>query len=58
MDTMEAAVVLEKNLNQVLLDLHALDSDHTEPHFCDFLKSHFLDEVKLIKKTGNHLTNL
>ncbi|EPY83589.1 ferritin light chain 1-like protein [Camelus ferus] len=29
------------------------------PHFCDFLENHFLDEeVKLIKKIGNHLTNL
>ena len=27
-------------------------------HLCDFLESHLLDEqVKLIKKMGNHLTN-
>uniref|UniRef100_M0R597 Ferritin n=1 Tax=Rattus norvegicus TaxID=10116 RepID=M0R597_RAT len=51
---------LEKNLNQALLDLHALGSARTDPpHLCDFLESHFLDkEVKLIKKMGNHLTNL
>ncbi|OBS69126.1 hypothetical protein A6R68_02325 [Neotoma lepida] len=30
-----------------------------DPHLCDFLENHFLDEeVKLIKKMGNHLTNL
>uniref|UniRef100_A0A2K5F7U7 Ferritin n=1 Tax=Aotus nancymaae TaxID=37293 RepID=A0A2K5F7U7_AOTNA len=59
LDTMEAAMALEKNLNQALLDLHALGSARTDPHLCDFLESHFLDEeVKIIKKMGNHLTNL
>ncbi|KAM9075133.1 ferritin light chain-like [Megaptera novaeangliae] len=29
-----------------------------EPHLCDFLESHFLDEeVRLIRKKGDHLTN-
>ncbi|XP_036127225.1 ferritin light chain-like [Molossus molossus] len=57
-DAMEATLALEKNLNQVLLDLHALGSTHVDPHFCDFLENHFLEkEVKLIKKMGNHLTN-
>ena len=29
------------------------------PHLCDFLESHFLDEeVRLIRKKGDHLTNL
>ena len=55
---MEAALAMEKNLNQALLDLHALGSARTDPHLCDFLESHFLDkEVKLIKM-GNHLNNL
>ena len=56
---MEAASNMEKNLNQALLDLHALGSAWTDPHLCNFLESHFLDEeVKLIKKVGDHLTNL
>nr|XP_058161584.1 ferritin light chain-like [Dasypus novemcinctus] len=59
LDAMEAALVLEKSLNQALLDLHALGSANTDPHLCDFLETHFLDEeVKLIKKIGDHLTNL
>ncbi|KAB0339081.1 hypothetical protein FD754_024148 [Muntiacus muntjak] len=46
-DAMEAALLIEKNLNQALLDLHGLASNH------------LLDEeVKLIKKMGDHLTNL
>ncbi|XP_042106771.1 uncharacterized protein LOC121819707 [Ovis aries] len=58
-DAMEAALLVEKNLNQALLDLHGLASARGDPHICDFLENHFLDEeVKLIKKMGNHLTNL
>ncbi|KAJ1069243.1 hypothetical protein K5549_000554 [Capra hircus] len=58
-DAMEAALLLEKNLNQALLDLHGLASARGDPHICDFLENHFLDEeVKLIKKMGDHLTNL
>ncbi|XP_033082930.1 ferritin light chain-like [Trachypithecus francoisi] len=58
-DAMKAAMALEKKLNQALLDLHALGSAHTDPHLCDFLETHFLDEeAKLIKKMGDHLTNL
>uniref|UniRef100_A0A8C0LUA8 Ferritin n=1 Tax=Canis lupus dingo TaxID=286419 RepID=A0A8C0LUA8_CANLU len=59
LDAMEAALLLEKSLNQALLDLHALGSARADPHLCDFLENHFLDEeVKLIKKMGDHLTNL
>ncbi|KAL1770923.1 ferritin light chain 1 [Sigmodon hispidus] len=59
LEAMEAALALEKNLNQALLDLHSLGSARTDPHLYDFLENHFLDEeVKLIKKMGNHLTNL
>nr|XP_058151743.1 ferritin light chain-like [Dasypus novemcinctus] len=55
LDAMEAALVLEKSF----LDLHALGSANTDPHPCDLLENHFLDEeVKLIKKIGDHLTNL
>ena len=56
---MEAAFLVEKNLNQALLDQHGLASARGDPHICDFLEDHFLDEeVKLIKKLGDHLTNL
>ncbi|XP_042527683.1 ferritin light chain-like [Dipodomys spectabilis] len=49
-EAMEAALALKKNLNQAILDLHALGSAPS---------NHFLDEeVKLIKKMGDHLTNL
>nr|XP_033816338.1 ferritin light chain, oocyte isoform-like [Geotrypetes seraphini]XP_033816339.1 ferritin light chain, oocyte isoform-like [Geotrypetes seraphini] len=56
---MEFALKLEKTLNQALLDLHKTAMDHIDPHMCDFLESCFLEEeVKLIKRLGDHLTNL
>ncbi|XP_006893041.1 PREDICTED: ferritin light chain-like [Elephantulus edwardii] len=59
LDAMQAALALEKNLNQALLDLHAVGSAHTDPHLRDFLENHFLDEeVKLLKEVGDHLTNI
>uniref|UniRef100_A0A2K5PLL1 Ferritin n=1 Tax=Cebus imitator TaxID=2715852 RepID=A0A2K5PLL1_CEBIM len=50
LNAMEAAMALEKNLNQALLDLHALGSARTDPHL--------YEEVKIIKKMDDHLTNL
>ena len=48
---LEAALLIEKNLNQTILDLHGLGCTREDPHFCDFLENHFLDEkVKFIKK--------
>ena len=38
-DAMEAAILLEKNLNQALLDLHALGFAYEGSHLCDFLEN-------------------
>ena len=59
-EAMEAALVLEKTCTRPSrIYLHALGSARTDPHLCGFLESHFLDEeVKLIRKMGDHLTNL
>ena len=58
-NAMEATLLMEKNLNQAFLGLQSLGSAHTDPHICDFLQNHFLDEeVKLVKKMGDHLTHL
>ena len=53
---MEATTVMENNLSQALLELHAFGSPHTDPHLCDVLENYFLDEeVKLIKKMSDRL---
>ncbi|XP_059499798.1 ferritin light chain-like [Stegostoma tigrinum] len=59
LEAMQRALQMEKDVNQSLLDLHKLSSSHTDPHLCDFLERHYLDEqVKMIKKLGDHITNL
>ncbi|GCC20814.1 hypothetical protein chiPu_0019382, partial [Chiloscyllium punctatum] len=59
LEAMQRALQMEKDVNQSLLDLHKLSSGHNDPHLCDFLERHYLDEqVKMIKKLGDHITNL
>ncbi|XP_044134133.1 ferritin light chain, oocyte isoform-like [Bufo gargarizans] len=57
--SMEYALKLEKGVNLALMELHKIATDHADPHMCDFLEREYLDEeVKLIKKLGDHITNL
>ncbi|XP_037544752.1 ferritin, middle subunit-like [Nematolebias whitei] len=59
LEAMQCALQLEKKVNQALLDLHKLASDRTDPHLCDFLEKHYLNEqVETIKKLGDYITNL
>ncbi|XP_078093220.1 ferritin, heavy subunit-like [Mustelus asterias] len=59
LEAMQRALQMEKNVNQSLLDLHKLSSGNTDPHLFDFLETHYLDEqVRMIKKLGDHITNL
>ncbi|CAH2319074.1 ferritin heavy chain A [Pelobates cultripes] len=59
LDAMQAALDLEKTVNQALLDLHKLATDKNDPHLQDFLESEYLEEqVKDIKKLGDYITNL
>ncbi|XP_067830543.1 ferritin heavy chain, oocyte isoform-like isoform X1 [Heptranchias perlo] len=59
LEVMQRALQMEKDVNQSLLNLHKLSTERTDPHLCDFLETHNLDEqVKMIKKLGDHITNL
>ncbi|XP_059555476.1 ferritin light chain-like [Myotis daubentonii] len=52
-------LALERSLNQALWELQPRFCHAALPHLCDFLQNHFLDEeVKLIKKMGDHLADL
>lgn len=43
LEAMQCALTLEKNVNQALLDLHKLASDHGDPHVsCVFIFLFFL----------------
>ncbi|GCC16444.1 hypothetical protein chiPu_0021374, partial [Chiloscyllium punctatum] len=59
LQAMQVALDLEKTVNQSLLDLHQLSTAQTDPHLCDFLETHYLDEeVEIIKRLGDYITNL
>ncbi|XP_067876017.1 ferritin heavy chain, oocyte isoform-like [Heterodontus francisci] len=59
LEAMQRALQMEKGVNQSLLDLHKLSTGNTDPHLCNLLQTHYLDEqVKMIKKLGDHITNL
>ncbi|XP_076852484.1 ferritin, middle subunit-like [Brachyhypopomus gauderio] len=59
LEAMQCALQLEKKVNQALLDLHKIATEKADPHLCDFLESKCLDEkVEMIKKLGDHITNL
>jgi len=59
LEAMQAALALEKNVNQSLLDLHKVGAGHEDAHLCDFLEEHYLEEqVKSIKELSDYVTNL
>jgi ferritin heavy chain len=56
---LEAALALEKEVNQSLLNLHGVASSSNDPHLTNFLEEEFLDEqVESIKKLGDLITRL
>ena len=56
---MECALCLERSVNQSLLELHKLATGENDPHLCDFMETHYLNEqVEAIKELGDHVTSL
>jgi len=59
LEAMQMALALEKNVNQVLLDLHKLSSQHGDGHMTNFIESNYLDEqVESIKQIGEYVVQL
>lgn len=59
LDAMKAALALEKNVNQSLLDLHKVAENHGDSQMQDFLEGNYLQEqVEAIKELGDFVTNL
>ena len=56
---MEAALILEKTLNQSVLTLHAVAGRKGDPHLCDFLEGNYLNvKVDGIKEIADIVTKL
>jgi len=59
LDGLQTALALERNVNQSLLDIHAVGQTHNDANFCDFLESEYLHEqVEAIKELGDKITQL
>ncbi|XP_076065984.1 ferritin-like isoform X2 [Oratosquilla oratoria] len=58
-DALQAALDLEKQVNQSLLDIHRMAGTKEDSHFCKFLEDNFIEEqVEAIKKLGDMITRL
>lgn len=59
LDAMTMALSLERNVNQTLIDLHKVASNHNDAHLTDFLEGEFLDEqVESIKQISGYIAQL
>merc|ERR1712179_577635 len=59
LDAMQAALALEKTVNQALLDLHKIADSHGDAQMMDFIESEYLEEqVQAIKELSDHVTQL
>jgi ferritin heavy chain len=59
LEGLETALALERNVNQSLLDMHAVAGSCNDANLCDFIESEYLQEqVDAIKDLGDKITNL
>merc|ERR1711971_797934 len=59
LQAMEAALELEKTVNQSLLDMHKASDGKGDAHLCDYLEAEFLGEqVEGIKEIGDMITKI
>merc|ERR1711893_405924 len=59
LEAMQAALALEKNVNQALLDLHTLSDSHNDAQMSDFIEGNYLTEqVEAIKELSDYVTQL
>jgi len=58
-DAVQAALELEKTVNQSLLDLHRVAGSHGDAQMCDFIETHFLTEqTEAIKELSDMITRM
>ncbi|XP_033127242.1 soma ferritin-like [Anneissia japonica] len=58
-DAMNVALALEKNVNQSLLDLHAIADKHGDKNLSDFIEATFLTEqTEAIKQLSEYVATL
>jgi ferritin heavy chain len=58
LDAMQAALELEKNVNQALLNLHKVASNSPDAQMADFIEEFLEEQVDSIKQLGEYVTQL
>jgi len=59
LDALQTSLGLERTVNQSLLNMHALASQHNDPHLTNFLEEEYLEEqVESIKELSDMITRL
>ncbi|XP_058476804.1 ferritin, lower subunit-like [Solea solea] len=59
LDAMSFSLDHQKSLNTSVLDVHSRAGVNTDPHLCDFLEQHFLeDSHDTLKKLGDYIGSL
>nr|AXL95448.1 ferritin [Conus ermineus] len=59
LEALQAALQLEKSINQSMMELHQCASCHNDPQMSDFVEDNFLKEqVETIKEISDYITNL
>ena len=44
---------VQRSVNQSLLQLHQLAAEKNDPHLCDSMETHYLDEQEAIKELAD-----
>jgi len=59
LEAIQAALELERKVNQALLELHKVADSHNDAQMMDFIETEYLEEqVESIKELGDMVTNL
>ncbi|XP_076321645.1 soma ferritin-like isoform X1 [Tachypleus tridentatus] len=58
LEAMEAALEMEKSVNQSLIELYTLANSHGDVQLCDYLGSYLHEQVDSIVEISKHITNL
>ncbi|XP_046906742.1 ferritin, lower subunit-like [Hypomesus transpacificus] len=59
LDAISFSLDFQKSLNSSILEVHRRAGSHTDPHLCDFLEQHFLDDShKTMKQLGDYAGSL
>lgn len=59
LEAMQVALELEKQVNEALLEIHAIGEKHNDSHLQNFLEEEFLEEqVRSMKELSDYITNL